>query len=40
MFDNYTPLFSEILGKLSKLKTKNQKMEKRNAKHPHRGGNT
>jgi len=26
MPDNYTPLFSEILGKLSKLKTKNQKI--------------
>ena len=26
MPDNYTPLFSEILSKLSKLKTKNQKI--------------
>mgnify|MGYP000232817704 CR=1 FL=1 len=26
MPDNYAPLFSEILGKLSKLKTKNQKI--------------
>ena len=26
MPDNYVPLFSEILGKLSKLKTKKQKI--------------
>ena len=26
MPDNYAPLFSEILDKLSKLKTKNQKI--------------